>query len=109
MPVKASPQDAPLSTAVTIPAPTPSWRYGQKLTDVPNEPVITYEQYQKLENRMTYEAVCALFGRPGLEEHFFRSGDSSTARYLWKNPDESYVTVWFGNGKVSAKININLR
>lgn len=111
-PQAAIPSVSPAATPTVEAIPTlPNWpwRYGQTVENPPNEPLITYELYQQVTPGMLYEEVAVLFGRPGKEEHYFRSGDHSSARYYWENSDASYVRIWFSNGKVSVKNNRNLR
>ena len=72
---------------------------------------LTYSNYLKIENGMTYDEVVEIFeGHEGVLDTSAGSGDFNLEYYTWKN-DRSvkYVTVGFENGYVCAKSQMGLR
>ena len=74
------------------------------------EPGLTLENYNKIENGMTYDMVVALFGDPGIVqmEVDIGSPEYKTVNYQWGNGFE-YCAITFQGGKVSAKMQFGLK
>lgn len=66
---------------------------------------LTYSNYLKIENNMTYRQVADIFGFEGELEYSSSYGNYTYETYEWENKDEIlvYVTVHFTNGKVTSK------
>lgn len=66
---------------------------------------LTYSNYLKIENDMTYRQVADIFGFEGKLEYSSSYGNYTYETYEWENKDEIlvYVTVHFTNGKVTSK------
>lgn len=66
---------------------------------------LTYSNYLKIENNMTYRQVADIFGFEGELEYSSSYGDYTYETYKWENKNEIlvYVTVHFTNGKVTSK------
>lgn len=74
------------------------------------EPGLTLENYNLIEDGMTYEEVVKLFGDPGTVEMEFQFGgpESKTVSYVWGN-GLSYVGINFTGGKVTSKMQFGLK
>ena len=74
------------------------------------EPGLTLDNYNMIEEGMTYEEVVRLFGDPGTVqmEFDFGSPESKTTNYIWGN-GLSYVGITFSGGKVASKMQFGLK
>ena len=72
---------------------------------------LTYSNYQKIENGMTYEEVVQIFeGHEGILDTSSSFGDFSITSYTWENEiGTRYVSVVFENNKVYSKSQFGLR
>jgi hypothetical protein len=73
-------------------------------------PLITKQQYDGIENGMTYEQVCAIVGRSGEELVNTQIAGYTTVMYSWKNSDGSYsnMNAMFQNGRLISKAEFRL-
>ena len=74
------------------------------------EPGLTLENYNRIEEGMTYEEVVKLFGEPGTVEMEFDFGwdEGKTISYAWGN-GVSYVGINFTGNKVTTKMQFGLK
>ena len=76
-----------------------------------NGPGLTYNNYLKIENGMTYDEVCNIFGRAGVQDSYTEYMGYTLAYYTWEK-DGLYtyavVVVGFENGKVCTKTQTGL-
>lgn len=71
---------------------------------------LTYENFCKISEGMSYSAVCDLLGGEGTYVSGASSGGYSYVIYSWSNySGTKVVTVGFDNGKVSSKAQIGLQ
>lgn len=73
---------------------------------------LTYENYLKVQNGMTYTEVCDIFGQSGIQQPHTEVEGYSLTVYSWeKNSSFSYanVVVMFENGKVTSKSQVGLQ
>lgn len=73
---------------------------------------LTYENYLKVQNGMTYTEVCDIFGQSGIQQSNTEAEGYSLTVYSWeKNSTFSYanVVVMFENGKVTSKSQVGLQ
>ncbi len=73
---------------------------------------LTYENFAKIQNDMTYSQVVAIFdGNPGTLQTSAGSGEYLIEDYLWQKSQYStrFVIVAFMNKKVTAKTQSGLR
>ena len=76
-----------------------------------SSPGITYENFEKIENGMTYSEVCDILGSKGTLDAGAGSGEQSLEYYSWtlsKPIGYASITVSFQNGKVAAKLQVGL-
>jgi hypothetical protein len=65
--------------------------------------LITQQQYDRIEDGMTYEQVCAIIGRSGEELVNTHIAGYTTVMYSWKNSDGSNMNAMFQNGRLISK------
>jgi len=72
--------------------------------------LITQGQYDRIEDGMTYEQVCAIIGRSGEELVNSHIAGYTTVMYSWKNSDGSYssMNAMFQNGRLISKSQFRL-
>ena len=71
---------------------------------------LTYANFCKISEGMSYSAVCNLLGGEGTYVSGASSGGYSYAIYSWSNHSGTkIVTVGFDNGKVSSKAQVGLQ
>ena len=70
---------------------------------------ITYENYQKIQNGMTYTQVVDVFGgKDGELESYSSSGGYTLEFYSWTRGDYASVVICFENGLVTSKSQFGL-
>lgn len=73
---------------------------------------LTYSNFSKIQNGMSYNQVCQILGKEGKISTEASSGDYSLAYYTWES-DNRYdfviITVGFKNGEVCAKSQVGLK
>lgn len=67
--------------------------------------LITHQQYDRIQDGMTYEQVCAIVGRSGEELVNTHIAGYTTVMYSWQNSDGSYssMNAMFQNGRLISK------
>lgn len=87
----------------------------EEMSDEMNAPpVVTLAEFNKVQQRMTYQQVVGIIGSEGVVswESSFENFDGSvlTMRtYTWENGDFSNANVSFENGVVTSKMQIGLK
>jgi hypothetical protein len=96
-------ESPPVSAEPSAPAPAKS-------------SVITYDQYSRIENGMSYREVCEILGRGGEEISSNQiqgvkgvMPSVSTVCYSWKNPMGPNMMCIFQNDKLTSKSQFGLR
>lgn len=70
---------------------------------------LTYENYMKINNGMSYSAVCDIFDSSGELSSTAGSGGYTLSYYTWQNSSGTrIVVVGFENGQVCAKSQVGL-
>lgn len=72
---------------------------------------ITYANFQRIENGMTYSQVCDILGQQGVQQSYTEYEGYNMAVYVWERDGlYSYanIVVIFDNGKVSSKSQMGL-
>ncbi len=80
--------------------------------DSSNKSGITYANYLRIENGMTYSQVCDILGQQGVQQSYTEYEGYSAAIYIWERDNVySYanIVVMFDNGKVSSKSQMGLQ
>lgn len=80
------------------------------------QPVVTMEEYQQIQNGMSYQQVVQIIGQPG-EESARNHMDGvpgvmeslETVAYSWVNPGGSNMNAMFQNDKLMQKAQFGLR
>lgn len=110
----------------TTPTVTPQTSDGTQTLEQPDqgydvelpvqEGVVTSDQFSQLQEGMTYEDVCALFGEEGvlIQEVTIKNEnneDVQYAGYFWtgKGKESSFVTIYFENGVLDVKSQYGLQ
>lgn len=70
---------------------------------------ITLAQFMKLEDGMSYQAVCRLLGKDGTELSRSNLSGTSTVMYQWQNNDLSNMNAMFQNGQLISKAQFGLK
>ena len=72
--------------------------------------LITQQQYDRIQDGMTYEQVCAIIGKTGEELVNTHIAGYTTVMYSWKNSDGSYssMNAMFQNGRLISKSQFRL-
>jgi Domain of Unknown Function with PDB structure (DUF3862) len=71
--------------------------------------IVTYEEYKKIKNGMSYDEVKKIIGQDGEEISNTSAGGFKTVMYQWMNADATNVEVMFQNGKVDTKSQFGLK
>lgn len=69
----------------------------------PGSPHVNRENYERVQEGMTYEDVAAVFGGPGYFTMEYTLGGDTLKSYNWVGRDEYNVSISFENGLVSRK------
>ncbi|MBD1913624.1 MULTISPECIES: hypothetical protein [unclassified Leptolyngbya] len=75
-------------------------------------PIITLNEYNRIQSGMTVNQVDTIVGEPGgeLEKRDPSAPGISNLRiFQWQNGSGSHALIWFQDGKVVLKINIDLK
>ncbi|MBD1909240.1 MULTISPECIES: hypothetical protein [unclassified Leptolyngbya] len=75
-------------------------------------PVITLDEYNRIQPEMTISQVQAIVQHPGVElekRHPKGPGMANLQIYQWRNDSGSHALVWFQNGEVAGKVKVNLK
>lgn len=72
---------------------------------------ISLEEFNSIENGMTYEQVCEIVGSEGTVQSTASSGEFTMTMYTWKGNGDitSNANVTFTNDEVSAKAQLGLK
>lgn len=95
--------EAPVEEVTEIPT--------EAVTEAPkNDAKITLEEYNKIENGMSYDEVVSIVGSPGTENVSSGSGSYTIKMYSWEGNGMigSNANVTFTNGSVSGKAQFGL-
>lgn len=72
--------------------------------------LVTLENFNKIDSSMSYDDVCALFGKEGTLDSEVDIAGIVTQIYHWNNKTNLFnCTVTFQNGKMVAKTQIGLK
>ena len=67
--------------------------------------VIGQSQYEQLKTGMTYDEAVKVIGAPGSKN----PTNTKTDNYVWLNPDNSWASASFKNGKLEEKSQKDLK
>jgi Domain of Unknown Function with PDB structure (DUF3862) len=73
------------------------------------EKIVTYEEYKKIKNGMSYDEVKKIIGQDGEEISNTSAGGFKTVMYQWMNADGTNAEVMFQNDKVDTKSQFGLK
>ncbi len=72
-------------------------------------PIVTMDEYNRVQQGMTYEQVVDIVGEEGQEVGRTLDLRTKTVLYRWANPDGSYMVAMFQNGRVAQKAQYGLK
>jgi hypothetical protein len=75
------------------------------------KPIVTYDEYSKVQDGMTYQQVVEIVGEKGEPVVEFKGmfDTSSSSVYKWANSEESLMTAVFVGDKLAQKSQVLLK
>jgi len=70
---------------------------------------LTLEKYNQIKNGMTYQEVVTILGKEGTETMSSGEGRYKVESFKWEGEQYQFITVIMTGGKVTSKVQANLK